>query len=550
MLDRGLFLSLILLMVATTSRSQDDWPRTITAANGSLIRISHPQPDSFIDNNLYFNAAFSFTKNNLPINGSFHAHALIETDKNNRILSLRTANIISITETDSALRNAIEAGLPSICKDLSIPSLIGLFHMIPQTRDPSTGLSHSPPRIIIANHRCVLIFIDGPPCFRWNREYALPAVANSPFTILQSSDNWWYCYGGRRWYIAPSPEGPWQHTTYIAPDLHHIATLINSINDRESQNPDTAGEGNATAPDLLCTTNLTELVRTNGGPVFTAIPGTRLRFAANTGDALLLDTLTHQYHLLIAGRWFAAGTLDGPWKYVPADSLSSDFAKIPTASPVARVLSFVPGTSAARAAIIDALIPQTSTIPRHNATTTVAWNGTPKFIPIRGTHLYYAQNAASVVIRAKHHFYCVDKGIWFISQSTKGPWIAATDRPEDIGNIPPDCPIYNCKYVYIYGFDNKSVFSGYTAGYLQSYIDGNTLVYGTGYYYPSSTDNAVCPRPRTYGFNMQYAPGIGWILGQEYSPDWFNTATAWGIGEGTGGWFGPAGYRPPYIKAQ
>jgi hypothetical protein len=47
---------------------------------------------------------------------------------------------------------------------------------------------------------------------------------------------------------------------------------------------------------------------------------------------------------------------------------------------------------------------------------------------------------------------------------------------------------------------------------------------------------------------MHYDPQIGWILGNEYSPDWFNTATAWGIGEGAGGWFGPAGYRPPYVN--
>jgi hypothetical protein len=555
-----------LLLAVFTVKAQDDWPRTITAADGSIIRIFHPQPDSFSGDNLLFRAAFSLIKKDTrqPIYGSFRAWALIATDRNNRTLDLQAANVLSLrfakeadsdsqtqvhrdTDPDTSLREIIACGLPSIGKDLSIDRLITLFDVAPAPRDPSTGLNQIPPRILFANRPSLLIFIDGIPRLKWSRDYALPAVANTPYTILESSDNWWYCYGGHHWYIAPQPEGPWQHTTYIAPDLHHIEASINGINGRESEHLDTIREGNAAVTTLLFATAPSELICTNGDPLFTAIERTCLRYATNADHPLFLDTTTRQYYLLIAGRWFGAPSLAGPWKWLSPNSLPPDFANIPEGSPADRALASVPGTAAAREAVIDAGIPQTATIDRHTATTAVAWDGRPEFIPIAGTRLYYGRNTSSVVIRAKKHFYCLDKGVWFTSQSTTGPWLAATDRPEDIENIPSDCPIYNCKYVYIYGFDNHSVFTGYTAGYLQSYVDGNTLFYGTGYHYPAYEGNAVYPRPSTYGFNIQYNPWFGWSLGYEYSPDWFNTATSWGIGDGNSGWFGPKDFRPPYI---
>ena len=553
-INTALFLSWLLL--AMTAKCQDDWPRTIAAAGGSTIHIFHPQPDSLTGNDLLFRAAFSLTKkgSQQPLYGSFRARATITTDKDNRTLSLVAANVLSLrlndTQPDSTLRETIECGLPSIGTDLSIDRLITLLDTSPPPLDPSTGLNHTPPRIFVANRPSLLIFIDGIPRLKWNRDYALPAVANTPYTILESSDNWWYCYGGRHWYIAPSPEGPWQHTTYIAPDLHHVEAFIDAVNDRESEHFDTLREGNGAVAALFFSSTPAELLRTNGDPIFTAIPGTALRYAANSDDPLILDTLTNQYHVLLAGRWFGARSLAGPWKYIPPDSLSRNFANIPEGSPVDRVLASVPGTAAAREAIIDAGIPQTATIDRHTATTTVSWDGRPEFIPIHGTRLYYGRNTTSAVIRAKKHFYCVDKGVWFTAQSTTGPWVAAIDRPEDIGNIPPDCPVYNCKYVYIYGSNNNCVFTGYTAGYLQSYVDGNTLVFGTGYQNPAYNGNSVFPRPATYGFNIRYIPWLGWSLGYEYSPDWFNTVTAWGIGDGNSGWFGCNNYRPPYVGRQ
>lgn len=421
----------------------------------------------------------------------------------------------------------------------------------PAPQEVSRGLRYDPPKIIFWPHPAMLVFVDGIALRRRNDQYALNCIANTPFTVVESSDGWFYCYGGRHWYFGTSPEGQWQYTTYLAPDLPHIGALIDAINDKEAAGTDAARQTGGSVRDLLFSNGPAELVCSDGPLRFEAIPETRLLYAANCEADLLLDSLTHDYYLLLSGRWFAAKTLSGPLQAVPADSLPADFGRIPETSAASRVLPCVPGTAASRAAVIDAGIPQTSVVDRRSATTNVSYDGEgPRFASIPGTHLAYVYNTASVVIRARDNFYCLDKGVWFQSRKTRGPWVAATRRPEEIEAITPDCPIYFSKYVYIYGSNDSVVYTGFTAGYLQCYVDGTTVVYGTGYHYPVYAGDAIFPRPATYGFGMWYCPGQGWTLGYPCTPDWLNTSTAWGTAGWNGGWFGPLGYRPPYVRKQ
>src|SRR5579859_2257658 len=123
------FLLLLLLASPLFARAQDDWPRSIIAADGSIIRISYPQPDSFIDNNIQFRAAFCLTRKGAhqPVYGSFQAWSVFETDRNNRTLSLLAANLTRLhlvqplsPDTLADLRETIECGLSAIGSDLSL----------------------------------------------------------------------------------------------------------------------------------------------------------------------------------------------------------------------------------------------------------------------------------------------------------------------------------------------------------------------------------------------------------------------------------------------
>lgn len=536
--------------------AQDDWPRSIVAADGGIIRVFHPQPDSIFDNNIHFSAAFSVTgkSGGEPVYGSFEAYGLYGTDKNNRTLTIAGANLLRLdlcvpfdTAAKAALRETIECGLPSIARELSLDRVIAMLETIPEPRVASADIDHTPPRIIVSARPSMLVLIDGIPRFKWNKDYGVKVIANSPNTIIGSADGWFYVYGGRHWYIAPMPEGPYHLTYETSPDLTRVMAAVDGINGPATERTDTLREGHDVIADLRISMKPAELLQIKGAPILVPIAGTQLFYVSNTNDDIFLDSLGHRYYTLLSGRWFSTRALTGPWQYTAADSLPRDFALIPEGSAEDRVLASVPGTPAAREAIIEAFIPQTGLIDRHTATTHVPYDGAPKFAPIRGIGLEYAINTPVTVLRADEVYYCVDEGVWFCAPGARGPWVPATRRPPGVDLIPPDYPPYNCKFVYIYSADNDYIVTGYTAGYLGSYLDGHTLVYGTGYYIPGYAGNACIPRPWTYGFGMWYSPWYGWSLGYDRSLDWFNTSTAWGLGYWTGGWWGPVGYRPPYV---
>lgn len=555
---KKLLFSLLMLATAVTRhvKAQDGWPRTIITADGSAIRIFHPQPDSLFDNNIRFSAAFSITGkyDPNPDYGSFEAYGVFGTDKNNRTLTIAGANLSRLdlcvpydSMNKAVLRETIECGLPSIARELSLDRVIAMLAIMPEPHDASQDLDHAPPRIVMSARPSMLVLIDGTPRFKWNKDYGIRVIANSPNTILGSGDGWFYLYGGRHWYIAPMAEGPYHLTYEISVELRRVMAVVDGINGPDVEQRDTLREGHDRIVDPMLSLYPAELLQTKGAPVLASIAGTHLFYVSNTNADIFLDSPGHRYYTLISGRWFTTQTLAVGWRYISADSLPRDFARIPEGSAEDRVLACVPGTPAAREAIIEAAIPQTGLIDRHTATTQVSFDGPPKFAPIRGTRLEYAINTPATVLRAGEGYYCVDKGVWFCAGSTGGPWVPCTRRPAGVEDIPANYPPYNCKYVYIYSADSDYIVTGYRAGYLGSYLDGHTLVYGTGYYTPGFMGGDYIPRPWTYGFNMWYNPWYGWSLGYDCSLDWLNTSTAWGRGYWKSGWWGPVAYRPPYI---
>lgn len=261
-----------------------------------------------------------------------------------------------------------------------------------------------------------------------------------------------------------------------------------------------------------------------------------------------MDVNAHQYYVLISGRWYTSPSLRNHWKYVASGDLPADFAKIPEGSPKDNVLASVAGTAAAREAVMDAQVPQTAKVDRSTATTSVVYNGNPRFQSIQGTKMKYAVNTSSSVLLNNGIYYTVDNGVWFQSQDgPNGPWIVCTERPEDVDRIPASNPLYNVKYVYVYDVTPGYVYMGYTPGYLNTFIYGPTVVYGTGFYYDPWFNGFYYARPWTWGFNMCYNPWAGWSIGYGYSFGWFNFGISFGRpGYWNGGWWGPRIYRPPY----
>jgi hypothetical protein len=254
-----------------------------------------------------------------------------------------------------------------------------------------------------------------------------------------------------------------------------------------------------------------------------------------------MDINSQEHYILLAGRWYHSKSLqDGEWEFQEPDKLPEDFAKIPDSSEMASVRVSVPETEEAMHAVLEQSIPQTAQVDRKTASVEVNYDGEPKFESITGTSMSYAVNTDKTVLLIDKKYYCVDDAIWFVSSKATGPWEVSTERPDAVDEIPPESPVYNVKYVYIYDSTPEIVYVGYYPGYTYSYVYGGVVVYGTGYYYPYWYGSYYYPRPVTYGFGVHYNPYTGWGFSVGISVGWgYHPYSCWG----------PRGYYYGYRRA-
>src|SRR5262249_36263021 len=159
-----------------------------------------------------------------------------------------------------------------------------------------------------------------------------------------------------------------------------------------------------------------------------------------------------QTYVLLAGRWYRATSLDGPWQFVPGAQLPRDFAAIPDNSPKENVKAAVPGTRQANEALIANSIPQSTRVARNTPMQDPRIDGSPQLQSIAGTSLYYVVNSATPILTAdQRSWYACQNGVWFAAGSVNGPWIVADSVPSAIYTIPVNSPLHYLTYVKVYG---------------------------------------------------------------------------------------------------
>lgn len=552
--------------------AQQNWPKSITGNNGEVIKIYQPQVESYSGNLVKSRSAISVIPDGKtdPVFGAFWWDANVADNGNAvAIQSMQVTNIKFPDGVDDATSNGIkdklESAVPQMNISISKDELESSLNNNQQQAKLTSSFNNSAPKVVYTTKPTMLVLIDGEPKMQSNSTYNVDAVVNSPFTIVKNNDGRFYLYGGKNWYSAPSATGPYNYVSDIPENLQQIENAVknkentgnssgsDNNNSNNSSNNTNAGISNSnTIPDIIVSTQPEELIQSDGEADFAPVENTNLLYVKNSSNDIFMDVNSQQYYVLLSGRWYKAPSLKSQWQYISADNLPADFAKIPSGSPKDNVLASVAGTDQANEAVMNAAIPQTARVDRKTATTNVTYDGDPQFENINGTRLQYAVNSSMTVLKLNGQYFAVDNGVWYRSNSASGPWQVSTSRPDDVDNIPPSYPVYNSKYVNVYDVNDDYVYDGYTSGYLNSYVYGPTLVYGTGYYYRPWYRHHYYARPYTWGFGMNYTPWYGYGLGYGFGYDWFDIGfgySSWwggGFGFGYGGWWGPSIYRPYY----
>lgn len=540
-------LFLLFFLSVTSQAVAGDWPKVIQSDKGKIV-IYQPTPEELNGDQLKARAAFSITPagTTAPLFGALWTNAHISTDRTKRMVYLIDAKVTDIripndtadSAKTAALKAAIESEVPKW--DLAI-SLDALLASIEQNNPKQqSDIKTDAPDVIYRDHTSVLVVLDGDPKMAKVDNTDFNRVMNTPYFLIQDpKSSAYYLYGNKVWFTAKSLSGTWTLDSKPSKDLKRVQDWLEDQAKQQGGDPDSAAPAVTSAPDIIIRTKPTELIQTNGEAQFATIDGTQLLYVKNTDNDIFRSIQDQKYYILLSGRWFNSGSLDGPWNYISSDKLPADFAKIPEGSDKDNVLASVAGTDAAREAVMDAQVPQTAAVSRSEAKCEVSYDGTPEFKQIDGTSLAYAVNTSASVIKDGNTFYVCQNGIWFTGTTPNGPWSVANSVPADVQKIPSSNPLHNTKYVYIYDSTPDVVYVGYTPGYTGCYIYGPTVVYGTGWYYSGWYGVQYYPRPVTYGFGVHYSPWTGW--GVSYSVS-FGYGGYYG---GAHGWYGPV-YRPPY----
>jgi len=545
--------ALILAACLPSTAAESRWPRTIESPEGKFV-VYQPQLESFTGDRVRARAAISVTPagSKEPIFGAMWVSARVDTDRAERTVNLHDAAVTSVKFPDAAqaqqekFKKAVEESGKTWDLSLSLDQFLAAVQLAEKEKEAAEKFNNAPPKFLLRKTPAVLVSMEGEPKLRKVEKTGLMRVVNTPFLIvLDAETKAYYLRAGENWMQAEQAAGPWKITGRVPSAAVALATGKDPSG-LTGLSPVLEPADDEVVPSVIVATEPSELIVLDGEPEFETIPGTNLLYVSNTQSDVFMDISSQSIYILVSGRWFHAKSKAGPWAYVPADDLPKDFALIPPGSPKADVRASVPNTNESREAVADAYLPQTATVNRKTAKLTVAYDGDPKFEAIEGTTMAYAVNTSSAVIMLAKRYYCCDQAVWFEADAPLGPWVVCVSVPKEVYTIPPSCPIYQVKYVYVYESTPETVYVGYTPGYEGCYVYGASVVFGTGYVYPPWNGPHWYPRPTTWGFSVHYNSSTGnwWAVG------WAKGPNGWVIHGGGGHypvvWNGPNPPPPPH----
>jgi hypothetical protein len=537
---------------AASSLPADPWPRDVSIQNAAVL-MYQPQVNSWVGNQIDLRAALALKPAGAQQEsfGVVFATARTQVDKVARTVVLENLQISrvdfpTLPERGAGYAAALQSAVSKQVRTISLDRL--------EASLAASGVKHAPvevmndpPHVVVSYTPAILVPVNGAPVWKPVVDSRFQRVINTSALILKGGLGdplYMHVYDG--WLTAASIDGPWTLSSFQPVGMDDVARKlagsgsVDLLDGGPRSDPKPAlADG---VPNIVVSQGPTELIVFKGRPDFVPITGTQLLWAANTTADVFVATGNNDYYVLMAGRWFRAPALSGPWSFVPANALPADFARIPPASQAGAVLPTVAGTPQAQEALISNSIPQTATVPLVNGPRfTPSLDGPPQYSPIAGTPLSYVANSSVPLIRVDGGgYYAVAAGVWFTAPDLTGPWRVATSVPAVIYSIPPSSPLYYVTYVRIYQATPSVVYVGYTPGYMGTVVSPyGTVVYGTGYNYSPWIGNVWYAPPYSYGVAATpvYNPYVGYTFG-------------FAVGLATAAWMEPywggAYYHPAY----
>ncbi len=500
------------------------WPRGYETPNGGEIVVYQPQISSWEDQRrLVALSAVSYmaTGATEAALGVVTLEADTQVSLDERLVDLGHITIsesnfpsLSREQLREVVTQLVQDALPPEDRIIALDRVLENLDQSQVTARGVEGVKADPPRIFWSTGPAMLVILDGDPIWAPIEGLDLQFAVNTNWDLFQrtaSNATTLYVRHEDVWMTAPALDGPWTPAGDLPDSFSNLPADDNWSGARENV-PGRRVRGDD-VPRVFTTTEPAELIALDGEASYETVEGTVLEWVANTESDLFRLGREGIFYYLVAGRWFSAPTLDGPWAFA-TPTLPGAFQEIPVEHERSRVLASVPGSDQANEAILLAQVPRTARVNRDMEAPEVVYQGEPEFVAIDPTMLERAVNTDKDVIKAGDLYYMCVQGVWFTSMSATEGWEVATSVPQEIYNIPASSPVHHVTYVTVEESNDAAVTFAYVAGYTGLMIAFGAVMWGSGWYYPpyvwyGGRYPVYYRYPVTYGMGAWYNPWSG-----------------------------------------
>ena len=499
------------------------WPRTVTLASGTAVWYQ-PQVESWTNQKqivAWSAVSYQPTGAKEPALGTIKIEGPTRVAIDDRVVSLD----LKVTEYNfkTLAPNLVKSlvtdvhALPPHERVLDLDRLLAYVSKSPLNVKGADGIKADPPIVFSAAAPAILINLDGDPIWSPIKEVDLRYAVNTNWDLFEHQPSkTFYLRYNTSWLQASAVAGPWTAVTANLPAS--FSKLPADENWKEVKAAVPGKKLNAkTTPKVFVSTMPAELIVLEGPASYLAVEGAPvLLWVNNTESDLFRMGRSGDFYFLVAGRWFSASSLEGPWTFA-TPKLPEEFKAIPVEHPRSRVLASVPGTPQATEGVLLASIPRTARVNRKELKAPdVVYSGDPQFKPIDGSKgVQQAVNTDKDIVKYGDLYYMCFQGVWFMSRAATGPWEVATSVPQEIYTIPASSPVHHVTYVTVEDDDDDEwVTFAYVAAYTGLMIGWGCAVWGSGWYYPpygfyGGYYPIYHPYPHTYGMGAWYNPHTG-----------------------------------------
>ncbi len=508
----------------TTTPVDGGWPRVYDVPSGGTLLVYQPQVSSWESQKhmVAFSAVSQRTPGaDKPALGTIKLEADTAVSVPDRLVKLQNLKIAEAsfpTLSKDQVREitaAIDKTMPDDDRVIALDRVLANIdksQIMPKNKE---GVKADPPTIFFSKTPAVIMNLDGEPIWSPIKDNDLKFAVNTNWDLFQHGPtSTYYLRNDVSWLKASDVKGPWMAAGKL-PDSFAKLPAEENWKDVRANLPGKSISASA-MPRVFVSFQPAELILTTGESKYVPVPGTALLWVSNTESDLFRMGKVGLFYYLVAGRWFSAPELTGPWTFATT-SLPDDFKKIPLEHERSRVLASVPGTDRAAEAVLLAQIPQTARVNKKELKAPeVAFQGDPQFTPIEKTTVQRAVNTDKDVFKVGDLYYMCYQGVWFVGKTATGPWEVASSVPQQIYEIPVSSPAYHVTYVTIEednDNDDWVVFAA-AAGYTGMMIAWGCTVWGSGWYYPPYVGYGgfypyYYPHFPTYGYSAFYNPWTG-----------------------------------------